>query len=113
MKYFQLITFSEKLCSFDFLLKTPIAFSRVVEVCERLIESDDMHGESKDEYRQHSQETRQVFEQVTDDDRPRTEEMMERKKVQNLNAREKKRERKKLIPYVHESRPVGPSNEIR
>lgn len=50
-------------------------------VLERLVQSDDVHREAEYEYRQHRQEPGQVLHQITDDDSPRTEQIVEREEV--------------------------------
>lgn len=50
-------------------------------VLERLVQSNDVHREAEYEYRQHRQEPGQVLHQITDDDGPRTEQVVEREEV--------------------------------
>lgn len=50
-------------------------------VLERLVQGDDVHREAEYEYRQHRQEPGQVLHQITDDDSPRTEQIVEREEV--------------------------------
>lgn len=47
-------------------------------VLEWLIQSDNMHGKSKNEYRKHGQKSSQILHEIADDDSPRAEQMMKR-----------------------------------
>lgn len=55
-------------------------------VLERLIERDEVHGETEDEDRQHREKSREILHKITDDDGPRPEQMVKRQEVQDLHA---------------------------
>lgn len=82
----------------DFLARCTLEV--VFAIFEGLIEGDEMHGESKDENGQDSEKASEIFHQVSNDNGPRSEEMMERQEVENLDAGEKETQSEKLVPEV-------------
>jgi len=67
-----------------------------------------VHREAKNEDAEDGEEARKVLHQVTNDDGPRAEQVVEAEEVEDLHRREQKRDRKKLVAQVHERRPIRP-----
>lgn len=75
-------------------------------VLERLVQSNDVHREAEYEYREHRQEPGQVLHQVTDDDSPRAEQVVEREEVEDLDTSEEEGDSEQLVAEIHERGPV-------
>lgn len=80
-------------------------------VAKRLVECNHVHRKAEHEDAEDGEEARKVLHQVTDDDGPRAEQVVEAEEVENLHRREQKRDRKKLVAQVHQRRPIRPRNQ--
>lgn len=98
------LTITEYVCFSSFLSQSAHFFGR--EILERLIQRHYVHGETEHEDGQHNQKSAQILHQIANDDRPRTEQVMERQEIQNLYTSQQERQSETLVPTVHQCGPI-------